>query len=162
MSMNAEGGLWAGQEIKHGGKTQHANLESKMLNACSDDEEYDEYDEYVDVPVSGRRELCIAETREGRRYTDVCVDGRQDLPAGANAGTSTAREWVDSPQKARLYGDRPPLIAAAGAASMHLPWRGQFHCTRCPPRSHAMHVGAGWCSNTHGAPGTPFSAVRAS
>jgi len=116
MSMNAEGGLWAGQEIKHGGKTQHANLESKMLNACSDDEEYDEYDEYVDVPVSGRRELCIAETREGRRYTDVCVDGRQDLPAGANAGTSTAREWVDSPQKARLYGDRPPLIAAAGAA----------------------------------------------
>ena len=31
-------------------------------------------------------------------------------------GTSTARECVDSPQKVRLYGDRPPLIAAADAA----------------------------------------------
>jgi hypothetical protein len=46
----------------------------------------------------------------------VCVGGRQDVPARATTGASTAREWVDSPQKARLYGDRPPLIAAAGAA----------------------------------------------
>ena len=51
--MSASSDLWAGQELNHGGGTQHAKLESKMLKACSDDEEYDDYDQYQDVLVSG-------------------------------------------------------------------------------------------------------------
>lgn len=53
---SATGELWAGSQAVMSTATQHAKIESKMLNAHSnEDDEYDEFDEYDDVLVTAPR-----------------------------------------------------------------------------------------------------------
>jgi hypothetical protein len=107
--MSASGGLWAGGPVLKNPATQRAVVESKLA-------QYDDVDDYEDFLVCslilfadpGRPcalRLFLFGSRGYRSNSSVW----QDDPSKDGAAT---RQWVDTPGKALLYGDRPPLQSA--------------------------------------------------